>query len=136
MAKNEGTRLRPVIRKRLKEVRKPIDIVVGVMTKDVETTIVHVLNVVSEGLHQHFGDYSSLVVVCDGFSKDRTREMAELFELHKGVQKIVTEDAVKGGKGGGIATVFQIAASVDAKAVALVDGDLLSIRSSWVQAPA
>jgi hypothetical protein len=134
MVKRERIRLRPVIRKKLKEIQRPVDIVVGVMTKDVETTIVHVLNVVSEGLYQHFGDYSSLVVVCDGFSRDRTRAMAELFELHNGLQKIVTEDAVKGGKGGGIATVFQIAESVDAKAVALLDGDLLSVRPSWVQA--
>ena len=32
---------------------KPVDIVVGILCKNVEITILHVLNVVSEGLHKY-----------------------------------------------------------------------------------
>ena len=31
-----------------------VDIVVGVLCKNVETTIFHVLNVISDGLHKYF----------------------------------------------------------------------------------
>ena len=36
---------------------KPTDIVVGVLCKNVETTVLHVLNVVNEGLYSYFPDY-------------------------------------------------------------------------------
>ena len=44
------------------------DIVVGILCKNVETTILHVLNAVNEGLHRYFPDYENVIVVSDGFS--------------------------------------------------------------------
>ena len=112
---------------------KPVDIVVGISTKNVSTTIVHVLNTVGDALTEYFPDYNGLVVVSDGFSTDRTIQLAEMFELPKEVPKIVTEQMKGPGKGNGIRTIFEIASEIDASSVVLVDGDLLSIRPEWIE---
>jgi len=109
-----------------------IDVMVGILCKNVGNTVLHVLNMVNEGLHKHFSDYRKMIVVSDGFSSDRTVELATLFQPYNGIKKVVTEDIVKGGKGAGIKTIFEIAHAVNAKAVVLVDGDLLSIRPEWI----
>jgi len=111
----------------------PIDIVVGISTKNVDTTIIHVLNVVATGLSRYLPEYNGLVVVSDGFSTDRTIQLAEMFELPSNIPKIVTEQMGGPGKGNGIKTIFEIASEVDASSVVLVDGDLLSIRPEWIE---
>jgi hypothetical protein len=108
------------------------DIVVGVLCKNVANTVLHVLNTVSEGLHKYFSDYRKMIVVSDGFSSDRTVELAGIFQPYNGIRKVVTEDLVEGGKGAGVRTIFEIAHEVDAKVVIMVDGDLLSIKPEWV----
>ncbi|MDY6958491.1 MAG: glycosyl transferase family 2 [Halobacteriota archaeon] len=111
----------------------PIDIVVGISTKNVDTTIIHVMNVVATGLTKYMREYNGLVVVSDGFSTDRTIQLAEMFELPSSIPKIVTEQMGGPGKGNGIKTIFEIASAVDASSVVLVDGDLLSIRPEWIE---
>lgn len=49
---------------------KPIDIMVGVLCKNVEATILNVLNVVNEGLYQFFPDYKLAIVVSKAASTD------------------------------------------------------------------
>ncbi len=112
---------------------EPVDILVGVLCKDVEATILHVLNTVSDGLHKYFPEYKTAIAVTDGFSEDRTLDLAELFKPHKGIQKIITRDMARGGKGAGVRTVIEIAHELDAKSLVMVDGDLLSIRPTWLQ---
>jgi len=109
------------------------DIVVGILSKNVEATILHVLNVVSEGLHKHFSEYEKTIIVSDGFSSDKTVELANLFQPYNGIKKIVTHDSIKGGKGAGVRTIFMMAREANAKAVVLIDGDLLSIKPEWVR---
>ncbi len=128
---NNNANLPPTLSEKIKKVGE-VDIVVGVLCKNVETTILHVLNVVSEGLHKHFSEYKKMIVVSDGFSSDRTVELANLFQPYNGIEKIVTEDIVEGGKGAGIKTVFMMASELNAKAVVLLDGDLLSIKPEWI----
>lgn len=81
---------------------------------------------------QYLSPYRTLVVVSDGFSTDRTAELAEMFDISP-VQKMVVEQMGDPGKGNGMRTVIEIAHHLDAKAVAFVDGDLLSIKSEWIQ---
>ncbi|MDD5778174.1 MAG: glycosyl transferase family 2 [Candidatus Thermoplasmatota archaeon] len=109
------------------------DIVVGILCKNVAATILHVLNAVSQGLHQYFPAYKTVMAVIDGFSTDRTVDLAHLFQPHNGISKIVTSDLVRGGKGGGVRTVVEIAHELQAKSLVLLDGDLLSIRPEWLQ---
>lgn len=111
----------------------PIDILVGVLCKNVETTILYVLNVINEGLYRYFPDYAKAVVISEGGSTDKTLEAIELFQPYNSVEKIVTNDITPGGKGSGVMTILELAHCAEAKCVVLMDGDLLSIKPGWIQ---
>lgn len=112
---------------------KPTDILVGVLCKNVETTVLHVLNVVNEGLYSFFPEYRKCIAVSIGPSDDRTMEMAELFQTYNSIGKIITQDIGGRGKGAGIRTIMEIARYLEADVLVLVDGDLLSIRPKWIE---
>ncbi len=130
---NNNVRLKPKIVRKCGEI-KPLDIVVGVLCKDVESTILNVLNVVNKGLYKFFPDFKKAIVVSMGFSSDDTAEAIELFQPYNSIAKIVTDDITLGGKGGGIRTIIEIAHEAEAKVIVLLDGDLLSIEPEWIQA--
>lgn len=111
---------------------KPVDIMVGVLCKDVETTVLNVLKTINEGLYRYFPDYTKAIVISQGKSTDKTDEAISLFHPYNSIKKIVTQDICEGGKGAGIMTIFEIAHEADAKCVVLIDGDLLSIKHGWV----
>jgi len=112
---------------------KPIDIMVGVLCKDVETTVINVLNVINEGLYTYFPDNKKAIVITEGESNDKTSDAIELFEPYCSIEKIYTKDIAKGGKGAGIRTILEIAHATDTKCVVLMDADLLSIKPVWIQ---
>ena len=130
---NNNVRLKPKIVRKCGEI-KPLDIVVGVLCKDVESTILNVLNVINKGLYKFFPDFKKAIVVSMGLSSDDTAEAIELFQPYNSIAKIVTDDITLGGKGGGIRTIIEIAHEAEAKAIVLLDGDLLSIEPEWIQA--
>ena len=78
---------------------KPVDIMVGVLCKDVETTVLNVLNVINEGLYRYFPDYRKAIVISEGNSTDKTKEVIDLFQPYNSVVKIITTDISAGGKG-------------------------------------
>ncbi len=129
---NKGLSLKPDIIEKCKEL-KPIDILVGVLCKDVEATILNVLNVINEGLYRFFPDYNKAIVVCEGGSSDKTMDAIGLFQPYNSISKIVTHDITEGGKGAGVMTIFEIAHEAEAKSVVLMDGDLLSVKPEWVE---
>jgi hypothetical protein len=106
---------------------------VGVLCKDVEATVLNVLNVINEGLYRYFPDYNKAIVVCEGESTDQTSEAINLFQPYNSIEKITTKDITSGGKGAGVMTILEIAHESEAKCVVLIDGDLLSIKPVWVQ---
>jgi len=128
---NKGLSLESDLIKKCKEI-KPLDIIVGVLCKDVEATVLNVLNVINDGLHQYFSDYNKAIVICEGGSSDSTMEAISLFHPYNSVKKIVVHDITAGGKGAGVMTIFEIAHESEAKSIVLIDGDLLSIKPSWV----
>ena len=123
--------LTPVLQEQVDKIG-PVDLIVGIPTKDVETTIIHTLNVVGMGLRKCFEGVESLVVISNGFSSDKTKELAKMFSLPPAIEKIVTDDVGEAGKGSAIRTTLEIAIATDAKCTILVDGDLLSISPSWI----
>jgi glucosylglycerate synthase len=129
---NKNLNLKPELIKKCKKI-KPIDIMVGVLCKDVETTILNVLNVINEGLYRYFPDYRLAIVISDGNSTDKTKEIIDLFQPYSNIEIIKTNDITNGGKGSGVRTIFEIAHESDAKSVVLIDGDLLSIKLGWIQ---
>jgi glycosyltransferase involved in cell wall biosynthesis len=130
---NKHLRLNPSVIKQCQGV-KSIDLLVGVLCKDVETTILNVLNVINNGLHKHFPDLKKAIVISEGSSTDDTAEAIDLFQPYNGIPKIVTKDITKGGKGAGILTIIEIAHKLEAKCLVLIDGDLLSIAPEWIRA--
>jgi glucosylglycerate synthase len=129
---NKGVDLNDDLLKKCKEI-KSLDILVGVLCKDVETTVLNVLNVINEGLYRYFPDYKKAIVVCCAESSDQTDEAVALFQPYNTIEKIVTRDIIKGGKGAGVRTIFEIAHETEAKCVVLIDGDLLSVKPGWIQ---
>ena len=129
---NKNLSLKPDIIERCKNI-KPVDIMVGVLCKDVETTVLNVLNVINEGLYRYFPDYKKAIVICEGESTDQTSEAIDLFQPYNSIEKIITKDITSGGKGAGVITIFEIAHEAEAKCVVLIDADLLSIKPVWVQ---
>ena len=129
---NEGLSLDNEIVEKCRDI-KPVDIIVGVLCKDVEATVLNVLNVINEGLYRYFPDYKKAIVISKAQSTDKTDEAIELFQPYNTVSKIVTNDITNGGKGAGVMTIFEIAHEAEAKTVVLMDGDLLSIKPGWIQ---
>lgn len=123
--------LSPSIIDKLEDI-EAVDVVIGIQTKNVESTILHVLNVVYDGITRYLSSYRTLVVVSDGFSTDRTMELADIFNISP-VKKIAIEQMGEPGKGNGMKTIIEIAHELNARAVGFVDGDLLSIKAEWVQ---
>lgn len=112
---------------------KPIDIMVGVLCKDVESTVLNVLNVINEGLYRYFPDHNMAIVVSKAESSDNTDDAINLFQPYKNIKCIVTDDITYGGKGAGVMTIFELAHECEAKCVVLMDGDLLSIKPGWIE---
>jgi glucosylglycerate synthase len=129
---NKDLSLDNEIIKKCKE-NKQIDIIVGVLCKNVETTVLNVLNVINEGLYRYFPDYKKAIVISKGKSTDNTEGAIDLFQPYHSIKKIVTNDIIFGGKGSGVMTIFEIAHLTKAKCVILMDGDLLSIKPGWIQ---
>ena len=129
---NRGLNLEAEIVEKCKQI-KPVDLMVGVLCKDVEATVLNVLNVINEGLYRYFPDYKKAIVICDGNSSDKTRDAIDLFQPYNTIDKIVTTDITSGGKGAGVMTIFEMAHEADTKSVILIDGDLLSVKPSWIQ---
>ena len=108
---------------------KGVDLLVGICTKNCASTVGRVLQVVDEGLTRFFPDRGARVVVADGFSTDGTREAATATPTQ--VEKLVLTERGGRGKGVGVRTILEEAR--EARAVALVDGDLTSIRPQWIK---
>lgn len=127
------TALRDHVRKQIEDLGYA-DIVVGIPSYYSGSTIVHVIQMVAEGLKKYFGRQRAVVIVSDGGSTDDTREMANLVALNSfDIEKIVTIYRGVPGKGSGLRAVFEVAKFLGASAVAVFDSDLHSIRPEWVR---
>ena len=107
------------------------DIVVGICTKDCERTIKDVLKKVDKGLLRFYPKERGLIIVSD-LSEDSTEERVKEARTRNPVH--FTRQDGGPGKGNGIRTVFRLAVEAGAGKVALVDGDLKSIKEEWIKA--
>jgi hypothetical protein len=110
---------------------KGVELVVGVCTKNCAATVPGVLRAVDQGLSRFFGDRRALIVVSDGFSTDGTRDVAASTPTR--AEKLVLTQRGTPGKGVGVRTILEEARARGAEAIALVDGDLTSIRPEWLK---
>ena len=125
------TGLRAYTSKRVEEI-EGADILVGIPCYNNQGTIDHVIQMVSHGLHKHYKDLRSVIMVADGGSTDDTREIAKEFQIKPWQEKIVSIYRGPGGKGSAFRSIFEAAKRLKVKACMVVDSDLRSIDSDWV----
>lgn len=125
------TGLRTYTSKRVEEI-EGADILVGIPCYNNQGTIDHVIQMVSHGLHKHYKDLRSVIMVADGGSTDDTREVAKEFQIKPWQEKIVSIYRGPGGKGSAFRSIFEAAKRLKVKACMVVDSDLRSIDSDWV----
>jgi len=126
------TALRGYTSKRIEEIESA-DILMGIPCYNNERTIAHVIQMVSHGLAKHYKDQRSVIFVADGGSTDDTREVAREFQIKPWQEKVVSIYRGPGGKGTALRSVFEAANRLKVRACAVVDSDLRSITSDWVQ---
>ncbi|GAB4283982.1 MAG: glycosyltransferase [Deferrisomatales bacterium] len=131
MPRDYDTALRPYVQKRLEEIREA-DILIGIPCYNNEETIVHVVQMVSHGIFEHYPDRRAVIMVADGGSTDDTRDRITEFQLKPWQEKLITIYRGIGGKGSALRAVFEAAYRLHVKACACVDSDLRSINPDWV----
>ena len=127
-----NTALRGYTSKRIEEIGSA-DILVGIPCYNNETTIVHVIQMVTHGLAKHYADKRSVIIIADGGSTDDTREAARDFEIKPWQEKIVSIYRGQAGKGTALRSVFEAADRLKVKVCAMVDSDLRSITADWIK---
>ncbi len=127
------TALRPWAIRRLEKIDR-VDVVVGIPCLNNDSTIEHVIDMVSEGLAKHYQDLKAVIIISDGGSTDDTRELARDKTVYPFIEKIVTIYRGVPGKGSALRMIFEAASSLEAKACVLCDSDVRSITPDWVKA--
>ncbi|MGB7296963.1 MAG: glycosyltransferase [Candidatus Aminicenantales bacterium] len=126
------TALRRYTAKRIEEIRNA-DILVGIPSYNNEKTISHVIQMVTHGLDKYYRDFRNVIFIADGGSTDDTRETAQEFQVKPWQEKVVSIYRGPAGKGTALRSVFEAARTLQVRACAVVDADLRSITSDWIQ---
>jgi len=127
------TSLRPWVSRRIEKIGTA-DLVIGIPCYNNQSTIEHVVKCVSDGLHIHYPDKRSLIMISDGGSTDDTRDVAQTLTVYPFIEKIVQIYRGDPGKGSALRSIFEAASFLEVKACAVIDSDLRSITSAWVPA--
>lgn len=126
------TALRGYTAKRIEEIGSA-DILMGIPCFNNQDTIVHVVQSLTHGLAEHYGDKRSVILIADGGSTDDTREVARDFEIKPWQEKVVSIYRGPGGKGTALRSIFEAAVRLNVSACGMVDSDLRSITGDWVK---
>jgi hypothetical protein len=122
----------------------PLDLIVGIPSYNNAGTIGQVIKAAQAGLANYFPDREALIVNSDGGSEDGTPEAVEQANTDgrepivvryplDPVHRLTTPYHGLPGKGNAFRTLFQIAQVAQARALALVDADLMSITPEWFE---
>ncbi len=128
---NYDTALRAYTSKRVEEIGSA-DILVGIPCYNNERTIAHVIQMVTHGLAKYRRDTRGVILIADGGSTDDTREVAKEFEIKPWQEKIVSIYRGPAGKGTALRSIFETAERLKVSACAVIDSDLRSITSDWI----
>jgi glycosyltransferase involved in cell wall biosynthesis len=108
------------------------EIAVGIPSYNEADSIAIPVDTASRGLLQYYPNKSSVIINVDNHSPDGTKEV--FFNTPTQVPKIYvsTPEGVK-GKGLNVCNLFEVAAELRAKAIIMLDADLKSITTSWIE---
>lgn len=109
------------------------DVVVGIPSYNEAATIVYPAQQAALGLRQYFPNVDSVIINCDNFSPDGTKDAFMNADTH-GIPKMYlsTPKGVR-GKGNNFRNLFKKALDLKAKAIVVVDADLKSITPRWIK---
>ncbi len=127
------TAMRPWAIRRLEKMDR-VDLVVGIPCFNNDSTIEHVIDMVSEGIAKYYKDLKAVVIISDGGSTDDSRELARDKTVYPFIEKLVTIYRGLPGKGSALRMIFESANSLKARACVLCDADLRSIAPDWIKA--
>ncbi len=109
------------------------DLLIGIPSYKNEQTIGQVIHIAAAGAHEYFPNLRTVIAVVDGGSSDETVHIALNQPVPPGVRKIVTTYQGIQGKGSAVRAIFEIARSVGAQAVILLEADLTSLTPKWIR---
>jgi len=127
------TALRQWANRRLEKIEQ-VDMIVGIPCFNNDSTIEHVIDMVSEGISKYYKNLKVVIVISDGGSTDDSRELARDKTVYPFIEKIVTIYRGIPGKGSALRMIFEGANFLNAKVCLLFDSDLRSITPEWVKA--
>jgi glycosyltransferase involved in cell wall biosynthesis len=127
------TALRSWANRRLEKIDHA-DLIVGIPCFNNDSSVDHVMDMVSEGVAQYYQDLRTVILISDGGSTDDSREIAKEKTVHPFIEKIVTIYRGIPGKGSALRMIFEAASFLNAKVCLLFDSDLRSITPEWVKA--
>lgn len=125
------TTLRLDAQRRLADVGSA-DLVVGIPTYKHARTIAPLMRTIAEGLARDFRGLRSVITVVDGGSPDDTVAIASQLPLPEQVKRLVLPYPGVQGKGSAVRAVFEIARSVHARAVVILEADVKNLTPTWV----
>jgi len=123
--RNEGQR-------RLAELGKA-ELLVGIPSYKNAQTIGLVVDRAAEGMQLHYAALHPVLAVVDGGSSDETVSIAANRPLPPPVRRVVTTYQGIQGKGSAVRAIFEIARMLGAKVCILLEADLTSLSSDWIQ---
>lgn len=113
---------------------EPARVVVGIPSYRNLNTVGAVVQIVAEGLDQHFQHLDPVLVSTDGHSFDQTLDIAMATPVTSTVRRVGTRYHGLPGKGSAIRSILEIAVSLGARACAIVEADVTSIEPDWIPA--
>jgi glycosyltransferase involved in cell wall biosynthesis len=128
--------------RRAVEAIKKADIVIGIPSYNNARTIGHVTKAACVGLAKYFPQLTGVIINSDGGSKDGTPEVVLSAVMEDAPFLLLSTPLVGAhrlslpyhgipGKGSAFRMIFQMAATLEARACAVVDSDLRSITPEW-----
>ena len=109
------------------------DIIVGIPSYNEADNIAFVGSQLSLGLKRYFPAHSSAIINVDNNSTDGTKEAFLGSETGEIPKKYISTGKGVVGKGNNFMNLFKEVESLKAKAIVVVDADLLSITPEWVK---
>ena len=109
------------------------DIIVGIPSYNEADNIAFVASQLSLGLKRYFPAHSSAIINVDNNSTDGTKEAFLGSETGEIPKKYISTGKGVVGKGNNFMNLFKEVESLKAKAIVVVDADLLSITPEWVK---
>ena len=110
-----------------------IDIIVGIPSYNEADNIAFVSSQVSSGLNKYFPNHSAAIINVDNNSTDGTKEAFLGTETGKTLKRYISTEKGIVGKGNNFRNLFREVEQHKAKAVVVVDADLLSIKPEWIK---